>query len=186
MNIFFFGHSSFAAQDLVKRFINNKKTFFFGRKNKNIKNFCYFDLNKPNMTNFEKFRIRKIDYIFFFTSFVPLNEKKSKWDECKKANIVGLIKLLNNIKIPIKKIIFISSCSVYGDDRTKIYKEDVPLYPKTNYSLSKFAQEQIFRIYCYSKNIKFLCFRLGYVFGKNMNNKRLIKKIIDKFKQKKN
>lgn len=185
MNIFFFGHSSFAAQDLVKRFINNKKTFFFGRKNKNFKNFTYFDLNNPIKTNFKKFKIKKIDYIFFFTSFVPLNEQKSKWNECKNANIVGLIKLLKNIKVPIKKVIFISSCSVYGDDRIKKYKEDSPLYPESNYSLSKFAQEQIFRVYCYSNNIKFLCFRLAYVFGKNMNKERLVKKIIINFKKKK-
>ena len=185
MNIFFFGYSSFAAQDLIKRFINNKKTFFFGRKNENLKNFTYFDLNNAEKTNFKKFKIKKIDYIFFFTSFVPLKEQKSKWHECKDANIVGLIKLLKNIKIPIKKIIFISSCSVYGSDRVKTYNEDSTLYPESNYALSKFAQEQIFRVYCYSNNIKFLCFRLAYVFGKGINKNRLVKKIIIDFKKKK-
>lgn len=185
MNIFFFGHSSFAAQDLIKRFINNKKTFFFGRKNKNLRNFTYFDLYNPEKTDFKKFKIKKIDYIFFFTSFVPLKEQKSKWLECKDANIVGLIKLLKNIKIPIKKIISISSCSVYGADRIKNYNENSTLYPESNYALSKFAQEQIFRVYCYSNNIKFLCFRLAYVFGKGINKNRLVKKIIIDFKKKK-
>ena len=79
MNIFFFGHSSFAAQELVKRFINNEKTIFFGRKNINFKNFTYFDLNNPNKTNFKKFKIKKIDYMFFFLSFVSLKEQKLKW-----------------------------------------------------------------------------------------------------------
>ena len=122
---------------------------------------------------------------FFFTSLVPLKEEKSKWNECKDANIVGLIKLLKNIKIPIKKIISISSCSVYGADRIKTYNEDSILYPESNYALSKFAQEQIFRVYCYTNNIKFLCFRLAYVFGKSINKNRLVKKIIIDFKKKK-
>ena len=185
MNIFFWGHSSFAAQELVKRFINNEKTIFFGRKNINFKNFTYFDLNNPNKTNFKKFKIKKIDYIFFFSSFVPLKEQKSKWSECKNTNIFGLIKLLKIIKIPIKKIIFVSSCSIYGDDKIKTYQEDSPAYPATHYALSKFAQEQIFRVYCYCNNIKFLCFRLGYVFGKNMNKERLVKKIILNFNKNK-
>jgi len=185
MSIFFFGHTSFASQELIKRFINNKKTFFFGRKNRNFKNFFYFDLNDPDKTNIKKSKVKKIDYIFFFTSFVPLKEKKSRWKECKKANIVGLIKFLKNIKIPIKKIIFISSCSVYGEDRNQKYTEDSVLYPGSNYSLSKFAQEQIFRVYCDTNNIKFLCFRLAYVFGDNMNDNRLVKKIVKNYKKKK-
>ena len=185
MNIFFFGHSSFAAQDLINKFVDNKKTFFFGRKNNNHKNFNYFNLNNISRTDFKKFKIKKIDYLFFFSSFVPLNEKNSSWNECKKINVVGLIRLLKNIKIPIKKIIFISSNSVYGENRKKLCLEDGLLYPESSYALSKFIQEQILRVYCYNNNIKFLCYRLGYVFRKNMSKKRLIKKIILNFKKKK-
>ena len=115
---------------------------------------------------------------------VPLNEKKSNWEECKKTNVLGLINLLKCIKHKPKKIILSSSCSIYGESDKK-YNEDSFLNPNTNYSLSKFSQENILRIFCNNNGVQFLCFRLGYVYGDNMNNIRLVKKIWLKIKNKK-
>ena len=124
MNIFFFGGTSFAAQNLLKELKLKNKIFSFSRR-KNNKNFLYFDLDKRNKRLFKNLKIKKIDYLFYFSSFVPFDEKNSEWEKCKNINIFGLINLLNDIKIPIKKIILASSCSIYGSEDKKYFTKVV-------------------------------------------------------------
>lgn len=185
MSIFFFGSSSFASQDLVNKLKKKPNTFFFSRKKKNLKNFIFFELRKKNEKIFKKFKFSQSDYIFFFSSYVPLKEALSNWENCRKINVIGLINFLKNIKKLPKKIILASSCSVYGNDN-KFKDEKTFLKPETPYSLSKLAQENILRVFCKKNNIKFLCYRLGYVIGAKINNKRLVKKILIKSRKKKN
>ena len=46
-------------------------------------------------------------------------------------------------------------------------------------------QEKILQVYCKNNKIDFLCYRIGYVFGKRMNNKRLVKRILVNYRNKK-
>lgn len=184
MNIHFFGYTSLAAQDLVIVLKEKFKLNYFSRKKTNKSSINYFDLKKPNNKTFDKINKLKSEYIFFFSSYVPMAENKSKWKDCEKTNVYGVIRFLENLRYKPKKIILTSSCSVYGNENCE-YNEETLLKPSTGYSLSKFAQENIFRIFCKKNRIKFLCYRLGYVYGKNMNKKRLIVKIWSKIKRKK-
>ena len=54
MNIFFLVIQALQLKIWSKGLLIIKKPFFFGRKNKNFKNFTYFDLNNPIKTNFKK------------------------------------------------------------------------------------------------------------------------------------
>ena len=184
MNIVFFGSSSFVSQKLVENLSKKKNTIFFSRSKKYSITSNNFDLTSSKKI-FSKLKIKKIDYLFFFSSYVPKNERKSKWGNCRDVNILGLVNFIKQIKIPIKKIILSSSCSVYGENRFKYYNENSIAYPESYYAISKFAQENIFRVFCEKNKIDFLCYRLGYVFGKNIYNKRLVKKIILNTKKKK-
>jgi len=184
VNILFFGSSSFVSQKLVENLSKKKNTIFFSRSKKYSITSNNFDL-KSSKKIFSKLKIKKIDYLFFFSSYVPKNERKSKWGNCRDVNILGLVNFIKQIKIPIKKIILSSSCSVYGENRFKYYNENTIAYPESYYAISKFAQENIFRVFCEKNKIDFLCYRLGYVFGKNIYNKRLVKKIILNTKKKK-
>lgn len=183
MNIFFFGGTSLAAQDLVASLQKDNKVYILSRKKKLKKNFYYFDLNKKNNLKFKNLKKNDENYLFFFSSFVPLKEKKSTWNKCYKTNILGLIELLKKNRLKFKKIILASSCAVYGAQKG-ILTENVFLKPDSYYAISKLAQENILRIFCKRKKIKFLCFRLGYVYGKNISKKRIVKKIALNYKKK--
>ena len=185
MNIFFFGNTSFAAQYLSKELSKKNKITFFSRQNRRNKEFVYFDLKNKNHKILKKNSMRKIDYLFFFSSYVPKNETKANFKSCMNTNVYGLINLLKNNKFKVKKIILSSSCSIYGEDRNIKYDETVYLKPQNWYSISKFLQEKILQVYCYQNNIEFLAYRIGYVFGNNMNNARLVKKIYLNHKKKK-
>ena len=185
MNILFFGASSLAAQNLFNFFQKKKNIIFFGRRKIENVNFKFFDLEKNNKLLFSNLRLKKIDYIFFFSSYVPLDESKPNWSKCSVSNILGLVRILEDLKIPVKKIIFISSCSIYGNNKEINIKEEDQLFPLTDYSISKFSQEKILTTFCQINKIKYLFLRLGYVFGKNMNRKRIVRRVIDSKKENK-
>jgi len=183
--IIFFGGSSFASQDLINKLKKNYELTNLSRKKvKGIDN-IKFDIN-----NFEKHSIAKkisnrSDYVFFFTSYVPLKENKPCLTKCFNTNIFSLVSLLFHIKEKPKKIILASSISLYGKSTLKILNEDSPVYPSSHYSISKYIQENILRIFCNRNKIKFLSLRLGYVYGKNLSHKRIIKKLFLNIKNKK-
>ena len=183
MNIFFFGGTSLAARDLVSSLKKDYKVYVFSRKKKLNKNFYHYDLNKKNNVSLQNSKHDE-NYLFFFSSFVPLKEKKSTWGKCSKTNIFGLIELLKKNKVKFKKIVLASSCSVYGTQKGPLTEKNF-LKPESYYAISKLAQENILRIFCEKNKIKFLCFRLGYIYGKNMNNKRIVKKIVINYKRNK-
>ena len=45
--------------------------------------------------------------------------------------------------------------------------------------------KNLIRIYCQTNKIKFVSYRLGYVFGSNMYKRRLVSRLLDNFKKKK-
>jgi nucleoside-diphosphate-sugar epimerase len=184
MNIIFFGSTSFVAQDLVNYLDLNYNTYFFSRKKKGKKNYIYFDLKKKNKKIGKLIKFKKIDYLFFFSSLVPLNEKNSTWKQCKETNVYGLARILSNLKIKVKKIILASSCSLYEREE-KLNDEETLLKPDNGYALTKLMQEKILKVHCDNNKIKFLSYRLGYVYGKYMNNERLLKRLLLKYKNNK-
>tara|TARA_B110000483_G_scaffold214172_1_gene263837 strand:- start:114 stop:947 length:834 start_codon:yes stop_codon:yes gene_type:complete len=184
MNIVFFGSSSFAAQDLIIDLGKKYNTYFFSRKKNIKKNFYHFDLNNKDLKLNKILRIKKIDYLFFFSSFVPIKENKSTWKQCRFTNVIGLIRLLIHLKVPIKKIILASSCSLYGHKKN-LNNEENFLKPINGYSLSKLMQENILKVFCNKNHISFLNYRLGYVYGNKMNALRLVKRLLIIHKNKK-
>ena len=183
MNILFFGKNSFSAQYLIKDLIKDKnKLYFFSRKSSTLKNNYIFELTKKIKLS-KKIKKLKRPYIFIFSSYVPLFENNSDWEKCKNINIFGIIELLKNLKKP-KKIILASSCSLYGDINKKTTELSF-LRPQNHYALSKFEQESLIRIFCQINNIKFVSYRLGYVFGDNMYKKRLVIRLLNSFRRKK-
>lgn len=183
MNILFFGGTSFVASDLIDSLSLKYNVYNISRRKlTNTKN-IYLDFNDKNsFKNLNKIRSKKIEYIFFFTSYVPQNEKQSTWDDCKDLNVYSCIRLLEKINLKVNKFILASSTSIYGQQKKLNIRENNFLSPDSGYALSKFSQEHIFRIFCYKKNIDFLNLRFGYVYSKNMNSERLIIKIFNKIK----
>ena len=60
-----------------------------------------------------------LNIYFYFTSYVPLNEKKANTSYCFKTNVISFTNLLSVTKTLPKKIILISSNAVYGNNTNK-------------------------------------------------------------------
>ena len=176
MKIFFFGYTSFIGTDVLSRMGSFKDIELFSRKKNNRLNSQRYNLNSPKSFDYLKKKFLK-KITFFFSSYVPQKERIASWESVKKPNIYGLINLYRQlIKNFLKKIIFSSSCSVYGYNKRKVNERSF-LKPESKYGISKIVQENLIRIFCNSKNRKYFSLRLGYVFGKRMKNFRIIKKI---------
>jgi nucleoside-diphosphate-sugar epimerase len=179
MNIVFFGGSSYVSRSLIDKLAKKYKIINCSRtKKKNCKNIFIDFENKKTFKNLRKIKFKQIDLIFFFSSYVPMKEKNSTWNKCSINNIYSVINILNEINISIKKIIHSSTTSIYGSQNLQQLKESDFLTPDTNYALTKYAQENIIRIFCNFHQIKFLSFRIGYAYDEYINKNRLVYKLI--------
>jgi UDP-glucose 4-epimerase len=76
------------------------------------------------------------------------------------ANLLEVSKEFN-----IEKIIFISSQTVYGEYSGRQFTESDPAEPITEYGLSKYLAEQIYRFYSKKYNMPTVILRLSNVYG---------------------
>ncbi|ARF12357.1 GDP-mannose 4,6 dehydratase [Klosneuvirus KNV1] len=99
-----------------------------------------------------------------------------------RANVDGFINLLHAAKeVGIKRIVYASSSSVYGDDVNKIKKEDIIGKPLSLYAMSKYINEMYAANYTRMYGME--CFGLRYfnVFGPRQNPTGPYAAVIPKF-----
>lgn len=90
-----------------------------------------------------------------------------------EVNQLGTLRVLELcVKKGIKRFIFTSSMSVYGQAKTLPTKETEPCYPDAYYAVHKLASEHYIRIYGEQHGLDFTIFRLytTYGHGQNLDN----------------
>ena len=188
-NILITGGAGFIGSNLAEFFIKKKFNVFViddlsvGKKS-NIKNkkikFIHSDILKMNEKNFKK----KIDIIIHLAARAEILISKDKEGIYSNSNIFALQNLLNfAAQKKVKKFIFASSASVYGDTKNKKIKESHSFDPKHFYAYSKLIGEQMIINYCKINHIKFTIFRFFNIYGKNSN--AVVAKFIAQNNQKK-
>jgi len=81
-------------------------------------------------------------------------------------NVDGTFQVLEAArKNDVKKIVFTSSSTVYGETKVLPTPEDHPLIPISNYAASKVADEVYISSYAYTYGIKGVVLRLANIFG---------------------
>ncbi len=104
-----------------------------------------------------------------------------------KTNIYGTTNILDKIqKTNVKKLVFASSSSVYGNCKAEKFTEDLKVTePISPYAATKSACEQI--IYTYSKlyNIQAVCLRFFTVYGPKQRPDLAIRKFTELIEQNK-
>lgn len=147
-----YGVDTFWFQDLIdnKSFYKSFPDFFL---KKDIRNFNLKDYNV------------KFDSIIFLAAISndPMGKLYSKvtheinFDCCKK--IAKQAKDLG-----VKKFIFASSCSIYGDSGSNLKKENDSLNPLTDYAISKVKSEEMLHTLA-SKSFQIICLRFATAAG---------------------
>lgn len=104
--------------------------------------------------------------VFHLAAHLHDRESVEKPRENAMDNIIGLINVCEaNRKAGQGKMIFTSSCAVYGAHSELPISEDVLAYPFTPYGITKLTGEQYLRFYEKIRGIPYIAFRPGNIYG---------------------
>lgn len=86
------------------------------------------------------------------------------WEEpaaTLQGNAVGAVELLEAIRseAPQARVVWVSSCEVYGTPESLPLREDAPVRPASPYAVSKVAGEQLARVYADAYGLDLVCAR---------------------------
>lgn len=107
-----------------------------------------------------------IDLVFHEASnvFVQKSLEAPAYDA--ENNIVGTINLLEACrKNDVKRVVYASSCAIYGDPEKIPVRENHPLAPKSPYGISKRTAEEYCNVYYNIYGIETVCLRYFNVYG---------------------
>lgn len=130
------------------------------------KNFSFFETDMAGIDL--KNKLADTDYLFHFAAQAGV---RTSWGEnfniYTKNNITAVQHLLEAIKENknIKKVIFASSSSVYGDTKDLPVKETAETMPVSPYGVTKLAGEKLFFSYGKNYKIPYIILRLFTVYG---------------------
>jgi UDP-N-acetylglucosamine 4-epimerase len=172
------GGAGFIGSNLISLLLkSNQKVIcidnFVTGKKINIKNFYLnknFILLKKDIR--EKINLNlKADFFIHLAALGSVPRSFLKSTETNDVNVTGSLKMYElSKKLNVKKFIFASSSSVYGNSKNKIKKESDKLNPISPYGLSKYIFEKyLFQI---SHQYEINCYGLRFfnVYGPNQND----------------
>lgn len=150
------------------------------------------NLNNPNYSLYrgnicdtafmdEIFKKEKFDVVIHLAGLAGVRPSFERPLDYIENNIKGSVNLLEcMVKNKVKKIVFASSSSVYGNCKAKKFTEDLKLSkPISPYASTKLSCENI--LYTYSKiyNINTVCLRFFTVFGTRQRPDLAIRKFTE-------
>ena len=164
----------------------SKKNLKDALKDKRVKLFDIGgDITQPDLLDEA---MKNIDGVFHFAALWLLH----CWDYPNSAfevNVKGTLNVLESIiKNNVKRLVYSSSASVYGNAVSEPMKETHPFNNTNFYGATKIASEQIIRAYYhrYSKKFKFVGLRYMNVYGMRQDSKgayvAVIMKILENLK----
>lgn len=101
-----------------------------------------------------------------------------------EVNVVGTLHILDAAKeARVKRVIFASSSSIYGNSEVLPKREDMPPNPLSPYANSKLAAENYCRIFTSIYGLETVCLRYFNVFGPRQDPNSQYSAVIPKFIQ---
>ncbi|WP_282942384.1 NAD-dependent epimerase/dehydratase family protein [Paenibacillus sp. RC67] len=108
----------------------------------------------------------KPDIVFHLAAQVDVQRSIQDPNEDADINIGGTIRLLSACKeASVRKIIFSSSCAVYGDVSQQKIQESMAVNPISYYGLSKSAGESYIRLFRQLYGLEYTILRYSNVYG---------------------
>ena len=107
-----------------------------------------------------------VDYVLHQAALRSVPKSMSRPHEYNEVNIDGTVNMLKaSLEKKIKRFVFASSSSVYGEARTFPQKETDSAAPVSPYALTKLAGEHYCNIYSKNYGLETVCLRYFNVFG---------------------
>ena len=197
------GVAGFIGFSLTEKVLKNKNVQIVGIDNLNTyyskklklkrlqilkknKNFKFFNVDLAHKKKLEiLFKKNKFNIVFNFAAQAGVRYSYENPKSYTESNIIGFINLVEMIKRhKIKKVIFASSSSVYGDEKPFPKSEKSETNPINLYSLSKLSNEHFARSMSKSMSTKFVGLRFFTIYGPWGRPDMMIMKYINASKKK--
>lgn len=128
------------------------------------------------------FKSERFDAVFHLAALVSVPYSIEHPDESHEVNANGTFNLLMNCrKFGVKRFIFSSSCSVYGEQDTLPFTEPMKPNPISPYALSKLICEHYCKIFNFLYNLETISLRYFNVYGPRQNPEGNYACLIPKF-----
>ena len=148
---------------------------------KNLKRMKDVSIIKFDLKKKLKIKDKKIDALVHCASAIPSQSLSKR--EMLRINFEGFKNLVKlSIKLKCKKIILLSTMSVYGKIKTKVVSERSKINNPDGYGLSKFKMEQYLEKESKKFNFDYAIFRLPGVIG-HRSNHNFLSETIKKMKR---
>jgi UDP-glucose 4-epimerase len=106
------------------------------------------------------FATHKIDAVMHFAAYIAVGESVEKPGMYYENNVMGTLNLIEAMRAAdIHKLVFSSTCAVYGIPETTPIVEDCPFAPISPYATSKLMVENILSDFDTAHNFKSVRFR---------------------------
>ncbi len=165
MKVLITGVSGFIGSRLLgavcERFGATNVLALSSKVNKQCKTIVYrddFSINKSDLN-----MLADVELIIHAGAFIPKSRFDSNNVEKCNGNIIFTQSLLALPFKDLKKIIYLSTVDVYGDD--EIISELTALNPETLYGMSKLYCEKMVCSYCNNRDVISQVLRVGHVYG---------------------
>ena len=199
MNILITGVAGFIGSHLAEKLLS-KKNYIIGIDN--FDKFYSIDIKRRNISGFsndsnfmfyegdirndkllkEIFKENKIDAIVHLAAKAGVRPSISQPHEYYDVNINGTLNILETMKeFGVKKLVFASSSSVYGNNKKIPFSEDDNVdFPISPYAATKKSGELLCHTYHHLYNFDITCLRFFTVFGPRQRPDLAIHKFTDK------
>jgi UDP-glucose 4-epimerase len=170
MNILVTGGAGYIGSHFINKLLANEPSVEmsvidnFGQGRKNVikdPRVVYYDVDLCDKSGVEKvFRVRSIDLVVHFAALASVPDSMARPREYYFNNLVGGLNLLDAMVAKgVKKMVFSSSASVYGEPVSEVIKEDHPKNPTNPYGQTKFIFEHMLQDYHRAYGINSVSFR---------------------------
>jgi len=186
------GGAGFIGSNIVKTLLERGvkvrvlDNFATGKK-KNISPFKKnrnFELIEGDLRNSSTIKkaVRGIDFILHQGALPSVIYSIDNPILANDVNILGTLNILEAAKeFRVKRVIYASSSSIYGNSEVLPKTEDMCWNPLSPYALSKYAGERYCQIYYQIYGLETVCLRYFNVFGPNQNPNSQYSAAIPKF-----
>lgn len=186
MNIFITGCAGFIGSWVTQKLLSKNTHKIIGVDNfdeyyakeakleniksfKDDKNFLFYENDITDLKFLESlFEKHNIDVVIHLAAKAGVRNSVLYPAEYNKANVDGTLNILNCMKkYGVKKIVFASSSSVYGNLEVEKFTEDIKdVKPLSVYALTKKIAEEYIELYCRQYGLNGVCLRFFTVYGK--------------------
>ncbi len=98
------------------------------------------------------------------------------------VNVLGTLNILESARqYQVKRVVFASSSSIYGNSPTLPKVEEMPISPLSPYALAKYTAERYCQLYYQIYGLETVCLRYFNVFGPNQDPTSQYSAVIPKF-----